>query len=184
MAGQLQWIPEWGAVPLNWTAISAGLSLRDPAASFYLMLFIAAATTPIAVLRKELGAALLLSAAAALAIKHIRFEALFGSVTVIVGADVLTSAAAALREKINRAQLVIARYGTSLTLGAAVFVGILACLRSVDLVSDRSYLGSTDLGSFGTGLSWWFPERAASFVERANIPGRIFNTYNEGGYFV
>ena len=34
------------------------------------------------------------------------------------------------------------------------------------------------------GLSWWFPERAATFLERQNIPGQIFNTYNEGGYFI
>jgi hypothetical protein len=33
VAGQLQWIPEWGAVPLNWTAISTGLSLLPAAAS-------------------------------------------------------------------------------------------------------------------------------------------------------
>ena len=53
---------------------------------------------------------------------------------------------------------------------------------SVDLVTDRSYLASTYLGTFGTGLSWWFPERAAAFVERENLPGQIFNSYNEGGY--
>jgi len=39
VAGQLQWIPEWGAVPLNWTAISTGLSLRAPSGSFYLIAF-------------------------------------------------------------------------------------------------------------------------------------------------
>jgi hypothetical protein len=39
VAGQLQWIPEWGAVPLNWTAISTGLSLRAPSGSFYLIPF-------------------------------------------------------------------------------------------------------------------------------------------------
>jgi tetratricopeptide (TPR) repeat protein len=47
-------------------------------------------------------------------------------------------------------------------------------------------LGSTDLASvgasFGTGLNWWFPENAAAFIERENLPGRIFNSYNEGGY--
>ena len=53
---------------------------------------------------------------------------------------------------------------------------------SIDLVTDRGYLASTDLGTFGTGLSWWFPERAAAFVERENLPGHVFNSYNEGGY--
>ena len=66
---------------------------------------------------------------------------------------------------------------------AALLPVVSRCLRSVDLATDRSYLASTDLGSFGTGLSWWFPERAAAFLEREKIPGQIFNTYNEGGYF-
>ena len=183
MSTQLQGIPEWGSVPLNWTAVSTGLSLRDPVGSFYLLLLIAAATVPAAALRKQLGAAAILSGAAILAVEHIRFEALFAIVMVIVGADVLTSAVTALRSKAKCAPLETARYGTVLTRGAGVFAAALAGMRSADLVSDRSYLGSTDLGSFGTGLSWWFPERAASFVERENIPGQIFNTYNEGGYF-
>jgi hypothetical protein len=38
MAAQLQSIPEWGSVPLNWAAISTSLSVRDPGGSFYLML--------------------------------------------------------------------------------------------------------------------------------------------------
>ena len=60
----------------------------------------------------------------------------------------------------------------------------LTSLRSLDLVTDRAYLASSDLGSFGAGLSWWFPERAVAFLEHQNIPDQIFNTYNEGGYFI
>jgi tetratricopeptide (TPR) repeat protein len=41
---------------------------------------------------------------------------------------------------------------------------------------------TTTLASFGTGLGWWFPESGAAFIESAKIPGRIFNTYDEGGY--
>ncbi len=183
MAAQLQWIPEWGSVPLNWTIMSTGLSLRDPGGAFFLMLLVTAATVPVAVLRKQLGAAAFLSGAAILAVKHIRFEALFGIVTVIVGADVLSSALTTLQKKIKNAGLETARYGAALTVGAASLAVALACLRSADLVSNRSYLASTDLGSFGMGLSWWFPERAAAFLEREDIPAQIFNTYNEGGYF-
>ena len=32
------------------------------------------------------------------------------------------------------------------------------------------------------GLGWWFPQRAAEFIQRENLPGEIFNTYSEGGY--
>jgi len=184
MTAQLQWIPEWGSVPLNWAVMSASLSLRDPGGGFFLMLLIAAATVPVAVLQKQLGAAIFLIGAAVLAVHHIRFEALFGVVTVVVGAGVLTPALTGLLGKIKTARPAIARYGTALILGTAFFGTALVGLRSVDLVSDRTYLGSTDLGSFGPGLSWWFPEQAASFLERENIPGQIFNTYNEGGYFI
>jgi hypothetical protein len=153
MRTQLQWIPEWGSVPLSWTVMSTGLSLRDPGGAFFLMLLIAAVTVPVAMLRKELGAVVFLSGATVLAVEHIRFEALFGIVTVIVGADVLTSALTSLRGKVKKLGLETARYGTALTLGIAFFAAALACLRSLDLVSDRTYLGSTDLGSFGAGLS-------------------------------
>ena len=183
MADQLQWIPEWGSVPLSWTIMSTGLSLRDPGGAFFLMLLITAAAVPIAVLRKQLGAAAFLSGASLLAVRYIRFEALFAIVTVIVGADVLSSALNALQKKIRNAGFETARCGAALTVGAASLAVALACLRSADLVSDRSYLASTDLGAFGVGLSWWFPERGASFLERENIPAQIFNTYNEGGYF-
>jgi hypothetical protein len=177
MAAQLQWIPEWGSVPLNWTIISTGLSLRDPGGAFFLMPLIVAATAPVALLRKQLGAAAFLSSAAMLAVRHVRFEALFGIVTVIVGADVLSSALTAFHKKIKIAGIEAAGYG------AAAFAAALTCLRSVDLATDRSYVATTDLGSFGVGLSWWFPERAAAFIERENIPGEIFNSYNEGGFF-
>jgi tetratricopeptide (TPR) repeat protein len=182
MAAQLQWIPEWGSAPLNWTIMSMSLSLRDPGGAFFLILLIAVATVSVAVWRRRFGAAVFLSGAAVLAVKHIRFEALFGIVTVVVGGGVLVSALKRLPTKLKEAKLGAVRWGTGLTIGVASFAAALACLRSADLVSDRSYLASTDLGSFGVGLSWWFPERAAAFIERENIPAEIFNTYNEGGY--
>jgi tetratricopeptide (TPR) repeat protein len=36
---------------------------------------------------------------------------------------------------------------------------------------------------FGTGLSSVYPERAAEFVLRENLPGNIFHEYSMGGYF-
>jgi Flp pilus assembly protein TadD len=74
------------------------------------------------------------------------------------------------------------RVRSILSVGACCFLAILVCLWSSGLVTNRAYLGSTEVASFGTGLSWWFPEGAAAFIERENIPGQIFNSYNEGGY--
>jgi tetratricopeptide (TPR) repeat protein len=54
----------------------------------------------------------------------------------------------------------------------------LAMVRSDDLVR----IHPSSFSTFGAGLSWWFPERAAEFIERQNLPGEIFNTYIDGGY--
>jgi hypothetical protein len=177
------WTSEWGSAPLNWTTMSLGLSLRNPTGAFYVMFLIAVVAVVVALLRREFGAAALVSAAAAIALRHIRFEALFAIMTVVVAGAVLASAFAGLSQK-GEARVRSIRWSTGLTIGVALFAVIFACVRSADLVSDRRYLASGDeLGSFGTGLSWWFPERAAAFIERENIPGQIFNSYNDGGYF-
>ena len=178
------WTSEWGSAALSWTAMSLGFSLRNPTGAFYLMLLIAAVAVAVALLRREFGAAALVSGAAVIAVRHIRFEAIFGIVAVVVAGDVLASAFAELshRREINHRWI---RCSTGVTIGVALLAVMLACLRSADLVSDRRYLASGDeLGSFGTGLSWWFPERAAAFIQRENLPGQIFNSYNDGGYFV
>jgi tetratricopeptide (TPR) repeat protein len=182
MTTQLQWIPEWVAARLNWTVLTTALSLRDPGGSLFVMLAIAAAAVPVALLRRQLGAALLAGGAMALAMRHIRFEALFASIVVVVGGSVLGGAFAALAGRSNRVMPLLVRGSRGFAITAACLCVAVAGLRSADLVSDRSYLASSDLGTFGTGLSWWFPERAAAFVERENLPGQIFNSYNEGGY--
>jgi hypothetical protein len=173
-----QWIAEWGPAKVNWTLLSMGLSLRDTVGAFHLMLLIAAVAVAGALWQKQFGAAILLGGAATLAVQHIRFEALFAIVVVIVGGAVLTSAGDGLRTK----RLGSIRASQTLTIIMAAFVVVVAFIRSADLVRDRTYLANSDLGSFGTGLSWWFPERAAAFIGRENLPGQIFTSYNLGGY--
>jgi tetratricopeptide (TPR) repeat protein len=183
MAGLLRGISEWESTRLNWTELAVGLSLRGPGGPFYLMLLFAALAVALALWRRQLGAGALIGGAGLIAVRYVRFEALFACLMVVVAGSVLTSALAALPQRIREARLGRVRLSTGLASGVALFALVLAGLRSADLVSDRSYLASTDLGSFGTGLSWWFPERAAAFIERENIPRQIFNSYNEGGYF-
>jgi hypothetical protein len=142
----LLWTLEWGSAALNWTVISLGFSLHNPTGAFYLMLLIAALAVAVALLRRQFGAAALVSGAAVIAIRHIRFEAKFGVVAVVAGA-VLTSAFAELsREAELSARWT--RYSTGVTIAVALLAVMLACLRSADLVSGRRYLASGDeLGS-------------------------------------
>ena len=175
-AAHSQWITEWAPTRLNWTLASMAFSLRDPDGAFYVLLLVAVIAFALALWKRRLGAAMLLGAAAALAIRHIRFQVIFAEVTVVAGGAILTSALAGGWAKIKEK-----RVGLMAATGLVYALVGLTCLRAADLVSNRVYLG-TNLSSFGAGLSWWFPQDAAAFVERENLPGRIFNTYNEGGY--
>ncbi len=58
----------------------------------------------------------------------------------------------------------------------------MSVVRSVDLISNRYYMRSSQLSLFGTGLSWWYPARAFDFIEREKLPGNIFNGFSLGGY--
>ncbi|MGD0416994.1 MAG: tetratricopeptide repeat protein [Terriglobales bacterium] len=176
MAFHSESIKEWASARLNWALVSAIVSLRDPD-PFLLMLLVAAIAVPLAIWRRRLGATALLAGAAVLAYRHIRFQALFALVTVVVAGAVLTSGIGALRNRIEDARL-----PSILALGMTALVLMLVGIRSADLVTNRAYLGATYTGSFGAGLSWWFPEGAAAFIDREKIPGQIFNNYNEGGY--
>lgn len=176
MAAQSESVLEWGAFRLNWTVLAGSFSLRNPD-PFVALLLVAAIAVPVALWRRQLGAAGFMTGAAIIAFRHVRFQALFCIVMVTVAGVVLSIVLDVLWSKIENARL-----KSILAVGAACFLMGLAAVRSADLVSNRSYL-DTNLASFGTGLSWWFPEQAAAFIERENIPAQIFNSYNEGGYF-
>lgn len=169
-------ISEWAPVQLNWATVVSGLSLRSPDSTVVLLLIVAI-TVPVALIRRQLGAAVWLCGAAYLGVSHQRLQVLFSIVVVIVAGSVLSSALASVQRKIDDARLF-----SILTAGVCCVIIFLVCVWSSDLVTNRAYMGKVSIASFGTGLGWWFPEGAAEFVEHAKIPGRIFNTYDEGGY--
>jgi tetratricopeptide (TPR) repeat protein len=177
-AGQQQLnIGEWSSVPLTWSAIGTALSLRQTQGAIYVLLIIAVIAALLALWKGQLGAAILLLAATYPPVNHVRMGAVFACVVVVVGGPVLTAAMVEFGSKIRqpRTRLIAA--------SAAVFLfAALAGLRSFDLVTNRHYFRAVDESTFGSGLGWWFPERAADFIERENLPGEIFNTYNEGSY--
>ena len=59
---------------------------------------------------------------------------------------------------------------------------LLAGFRVNDLVTNRHYIVDGQVSLFGAGPSWWFPERAAEFILREQLPGRMFNDVDLGGY--
>jgi tetratricopeptide (TPR) repeat protein len=177
-AEQQLWIAEWRGIRVNWPTASAAFSLGGARSAFFVLLVIAVVVGVIALFRTQFGAAILLLGAAYEPIRHFRMAAVFACVVVVVGGPILWETLTGIGSwiRLPRLRLVLAY-------GAAFLFAVLAFARSADLVSNRYYFGGvTDIATFGTGLSWWFPQRAAEFIEREDLPGEIFNTYDGGGY--
>jgi tetratricopeptide (TPR) repeat protein len=64
---------------------------------------------------------------------------------------------------------------------SAIFI-VLTGLRITDLITDRYYLDAGQIILFGTGPSWWYPERATAFLKSEGLPGNVFHDYGLGGY--
>ncbi|HEX3322838.1 MAG TPA: hypothetical protein VHR84_19175 [Terriglobales bacterium] len=179
MAQHAQWINEWAAVPLGWKSWSTFASLRETKGIFYVLLALAIICVVTAVIRRQPGAALLLAGSAYAAATHVRLQALFACVLVAVGGWILSDAWQGYAERVGdlRTRRILAG-------GATALLVLLMLLRSADLVTNRHYFGGTETANFGAGLSWWFPERAFSYIEQHQLPGQIFNNYNLGGFLL
>jgi len=177
-AQQQFWIAEWIGTRLNWTALVTALSLGGTKGGLFLLLAIAVVAGVLALFQRQLGAAILLLGATYPPVRYVRMGALFACLVVVVGGPVLTAAMARVGSRIRPA-----RTCSLLATAAVVMLAALAFARSFDLVTNRYYFNVvTDSATFGTGLSWWFPERAAEFIVREKLPGEIFNNYDAGGY--
>jgi len=181
------WVVEWEKVPLSWASVHQALDGRDPQSSFWWLLAVLVVCLGFALWRKQWGATVLLAAAAYAGLQHIRMQALFACVVVVVGGDVLAgswsrvSDGVAHRRK-NSNPFIHFRLRQAGVVLLAVALAGLAAFRSWDLISNRYYTRSVLWSEFGSGLSWWFPERAANFLEREKLPSNVFNSYSLGGY--
>ncbi len=192
------WVVEWENIRPSWSSLRQALDWRDPQSSFWWLLAIALLCAAIALWRKRWGPALLLLGSAALTLQHVRLQALFACVAVVLGGSILqgdwlaekrkrspapppSEAPVYARRTVSKQMRRIEWAGGALLFLAALLTGV-AGLRSWDLITNRYYLRSTQLSLFGTGLSWWFPERALEFLHRERLPANVFNSYDLGGY--
>ena len=186
------WVVEWENVRPSWASLRQALDWRDPQSSFWWLLAVAVVCAALALWRRHLGATLILLASAYLTIQHVRLQALFACVVVILGGYLLNEAWQAIaarwrtptinsKRSVSKQKRHIEWAGAALIFLAASLTSV-ACVRSYDLITNRYYLRSSQLSLFGTGLSWWFPERAIDFIQHEQLPANIFNTYSLGGY--
>lgn len=169
-------LAEWIGLPLTPSAILNSLSLRQTGGALYILLAIAMVAAVLALLRAEWGAAILLLGGSYVATRYVRMGAVFACLLVVVGGPILADALSRLDARTHKPWM------RSAAAGAIAALMVLVAVRCFDLATNRFYLRGSTESTFGAGLSWWFPERAAEFIESNNLPGQLFNSYNEGGF--
>jgi tetratricopeptide (TPR) repeat protein len=175
---QQRLIGEWQGVRLNWPTARAAFSIGGYQSALFLLLAVAVVAAGIALLQGQWGAAIILLASSYAPLQHFRMGSIYACVVVIIAGPILTSALLRFGSRIRVPLLRWVLVGSTVLCFA-----LLVYARSADLVTNRFYFGGTpQLSTFGTGLGWWFPRRAAEFIERENLPGEIFNAYGAGGY--
>ena len=189
-------VGELSSVPVGWHLLRQAFELRDPDSGYLWLLALCVLGVLTAIWRRQWGAGLLLLAAALASLQRLRYQGLFAIVVVVVAAPLLAELAGKVlggnaTGKFSGGELDAAnKAGTAKlpqagVVAAVAMVAILLALcglRVADLETNRLYLVSGATSSFGFGESWWFPERAASFIERERLPGNIFQPYNLGGF--
>jgi tetratricopeptide (TPR) repeat protein len=175
---QQRLIGEWQGVRLNWPTVRAAFSIGGYQSALFLLLAVAVVAAGIALLQGQWGAAIILLASSYAPLQHFRMGSIYACVVVIIAGPILTSALLRFGSRIR-----VPRLRWVLAGSTVLCFALLVYARSADLVTNRFYFGGTpQLSTFGTGLGWWFPRRAAEFIERENLPGEIFNAYGAGGY--
>ena len=183
-------IGEWSSVHFNALALRQAFSPRDPASADWWILAIAVIAILVCVWKLRPGPAILLVTLLYESIEHIRFQAVFAVLVVVLGGSLLPQLAEAFSERRSsiaegaKSSPLQAR-GSSPAVLAWALVALFAAfagVRSYDLVSNRYYVESGQLHFFGAGESWWFPERAMDFLEKEHLPANLFHSYAMGGF--
>jgi tetratricopeptide (TPR) repeat protein len=174
-------VEELTPVPLGSITLTQFLDWRSPDHFLWLAL-VALVAIALASWRRQFGAALLMAAGLYGAMQHRRYKGLFAIVLVVVGTTILAEALQNSKQVSGKAAP--GRSGVPGILGglAAGALFLVTCVQIADLVSSRRYIAASAPMRFGVGESWWFPERAADFVQREHLPGNIFQIYNMGGF--
>jgi Tfp pilus assembly protein PilF len=172
-------IGEWSAMALSWRSLLRAFSLRDPDSSFWWLVALAVVLVIIALWRRQFGAAVLVGAAIYASMERLRLQGLFAVTVVVIGSTILEDSWKWISSHQSARS---SRWSHWCAAAILTAVSATTAVRIVDLISDRLYITANAIVDFGVGESWWFPERAAAFIEREHLPGNIFQPFNLGGF--
>ncbi len=175
---------EWNSVRIG-AGWNESLDWRNPESGYWWLLAVALAAAVTFLLRAKIGPAALLGGVGVCSLVYVRFQPLLAIATVALAESALFPQSDKLKPADDEAadrKSVARPHMTRLTLGAAILLLAFVGVRIGDIVTNRYYLSSGQTSLFGSGLSWWFPQAAADFVEREKLPANIFHDYNTGGF--
>lgn len=176
-------ITEFMGVPISTHLFYQLIDIRDIQYGFTWLLLLAVILAGLFFWKKQVGAGLIILAALYLALTHARYAALFAITIVTLGST--------LFETLFTGESSVSAQNSSAFLpripkAAAILLTVLFCAIAIiqinDFVSNRTYVVFNPDSRFGVGESSWFPERAAAFIRRQQLPGNIFEDYEVGGY--
>jgi tetratricopeptide (TPR) repeat protein len=179
------WIHEWSPLRITSARLMEVLAWREPDSAIWWLILIGIVAALVAVYMRAFVPALLLGASVYAVIHALRMKAAFASVVVVIGGSILADAIGpgwvqCVLQRVRALRAIRAEAVTFLFL--AVAAGFTA-IRVFDLVTNRYYLKTPQqFTEFGAGESYWYPEEAAAFVLREQLPGNIFNDYSSGGF--
>jgi tetratricopeptide (TPR) repeat protein len=179
------WFSEWTPLRLTPLTLHQALWVRDPQGAIFWLLIASVLAALLYIWQRRFGSAAVLVVAAWLTLQHVRYDALFACLVIVVGAPAFSQALDSLTRRLRlddeaRVEAILFR-ALAATLGLAlIFVGI----RTFDLVTNRVYLTTMEGPLFGTGLSSTYPRAAADFLLQHHLQREILNDYSTGGYWL
>ncbi len=184
-------IGEWSSVHFTSLTWRQALDAGDPASADWWLLAAAAVAILVALWKKNIGPAVVLAAGMYLSIEHVRLQALFAILAVVIGGTQLSGLTREIAARSKTRSKTDENASFAVSEGAiaprmawliSAMMVILVGLRGTDLITDRYYFNSGQTALFGTGPSWWYPEQATAFLKREGLPGNVFHDYDLGGY--
>ncbi|MGP0099096.1 MAG: hypothetical protein ACLPHI_18805 [Terriglobales bacterium] len=190
-------IGEFQGVPVSRSLLYQLVDVRHMESGLTWLLLVAVILVGLFFWKRQPGGAFITLGALYLGLAHARYMALFVITITTLGGALLSeifiifsnsrmSSTAEARQESGKEVEETTRGRGRISEGIATLFTLVLCgvalLHIVDFVSSRTYVVFNADWRFGAGESSWFPERAAAFIRREQLPGNIFEEYALGGY--
>ncbi len=178
-------IVELMGIPVTSGSFAEAFAWRDPRSAFWLLALIAMLALLVAISNRRFAPAVILGVSIFPVFHAVRFQGLFAAVVVVIGGAILGDGVEItwVKRSWQRIEAATSEFRPVLLALAVIMLTTLVGIRVWDLVTNRYYLRTPyQFSLFGPGESRWYPEDAATFLKREQLPGNVFNDYNVGGF--